>query len=71
MVEAEIIEQIRDKKIIVFKKKGVITTGEKIGHRQNLTLIKIANVITKNVKKLKAETSTEKAPIVKEDQNGS
>ena len=29
MVEAEIIEQIRDKKIIVFKKKGVITTGEK------------------------------------------
>ena len=29
MVEAEIIEQIRDKKIIVFKKKGVTTTGEK------------------------------------------
>ena len=71
MVEAEIIEQIRDKKIIVFKKKRRHNYRRKIGHRQNLTLIKIANVITKNVKKLKAETSTEKAPIVKEDQNGS
>ena len=71
MVEAEIIEQIRDKKIIVFKKKRRHNYRRKIGHRQDLTLIKIANVITKNVKKLKAQTSTEKASVVKEDQNGS
>ena len=30
VVEAEIIEQIRDKKIIVFKKRGVIITEEKL-----------------------------------------
>ena len=55
MVEAEVVEQIRDKKIIVFKKKRH-NYRRKIGHRQDLTLIKIANVITKT-KKLKAETS--------------
>ena len=66
VVEAEIIEQIRDKKIIVFKKRGVIITEEKAGHRQDLTLIRIIKVATNSSKK-KIETDSPKAPVKKED----
>ena len=45
LVEAEIVEQIRDKKIIVFKKKRRHNYRRKIGHRQDLTLIKIEEII--------------------------
>ncbi len=40
------IDQIRDKKIIVFKKKSRHNYRRKIGHRQDLTLIKIEEIIT-------------------------
>ena len=36
----QVIEQIKDKKIIVFKKKRRHNYRRKIGHRQDLTLIK-------------------------------
>ena len=71
IVEAEVIEQIRDKKIIVFKKKRRHNYRRKIGHRQDLTLIKINSVIAKGIKKAKGEAGTENGKVIKEDQNGS
>ena len=40
----QVIEQIKDKKIIVFKKKRRHNYRRKIGHRQDLTLIKIKEI---------------------------
>ena len=51
----QVIEQIREKKIIVFKKKRRHNYRRKIGHRQDLTLIKI-----KEIKVANKPTSSEK-----------
>ena len=58
-VEATVIEQIRDKKIIVFKKKRRHNYRRKNGHRQDLTLIKITNMFTNKSQKLKNDKSAE------------
>ena len=71
IVEAEVIEQIRDKKIIVFKKKRRHNYRRKIGHRQDLTLIKITNIFTNKSQKIENDKVTEKTKITKEDKNGS
>ena len=71
IVEAEVIEQIRDKKIIVFKKKRRHNYRRKIGHRQYLTLIKITNIFTNKSQKTENDKVTEKTKITKEDKNGS
>ena len=70
-VEATVIEQIRDKKIIVFKKKRRHNYRRKIGHRQDLTLIKITNIFTNKSQKTENDKVTEKTKITKEDKNGS
>jgi len=44
LVEAKVLEQIRDKKIVVFKKKRRQNYRRKIGHRQDLTLVKIEKI---------------------------
>ena len=44
-VKAEVIDQIRDKKIIVFKKKRRHNYRRKQGHRQYLTVIKIKDIV--------------------------
>ncbi len=46
VIKAKVIDQIKDKKIIVFKKKRRHNYRRKIGHRQDLTLIKIDKIIT-------------------------
>tara|TARA_B100001123_G_C15155073_1_gene965125 strand:- start:711 stop:1166 length:456 start_codon:yes stop_codon:yes gene_type:complete len=43
-VEAKILEQIRDKKIIVFKKRRRQNYRSTQGHRQNLTVLKIEKI---------------------------
>jgi large subunit ribosomal protein L21 len=43
-VKATVIDQIKDKKIIVFKKKRRQGYRRKQGHRQQLTVLKIAEV---------------------------
>lgn len=43
-VEAEISEQIQDKKIIVFKKKRRKGYHKKQGHRQSYTILKIKKI---------------------------
>ena len=43
-VHAEVVEQIKEKKIIVFKKKRRHNYRRKNGHRQELTLVKIIDI---------------------------
>ena len=43
-VTAEIVSQMRDKKIIVFKKKRRQNYRRKHGHRQDLTQVKILDI---------------------------
>ena len=43
-VKAEVLDQIRDDKIIVFKKKRRQNYRRKNGHRQNLTVLKITDI---------------------------
>lgn len=43
-VAAEIVEQFKTDKVIVFKKKRRHNYRRKAGHRQNMTLIKIVGI---------------------------
>ena len=70
----QVIEQIKDKKIIVFKKKRRHNYRRKIGHRQDLTLlkikdIKIANKPASSEKNL--SSSQDKVKPTKGESNGS
>ena len=47
VVKAEIVEQFKEKKVIVFKKKRRKDYRKKQGHRQNLTSIKIKEILLK------------------------
>ena len=61
-IKAKVIDQIRDKKIIVFKKKRRHNYRRKIGHRQDLTLVKIEEIITSstsNKKSVESQTNKE------------
>ena len=69
-VEAKVLEQIRDKKIIVFKKKRRHNYRRKNGHRQDLTLVKI-NGISSSTKPKKDPIKENKKDIVKEEKDGS
>lgn len=43
-VKATVVEQIRDKKVIIFKKRRRQNSRRKNGHRQNLTVVKIDSI---------------------------
>ncbi len=43
-VKAEIVSQYKDDKVIVFKKKRRQGYRRKMGHRQNLTTVKITDI---------------------------
>ena len=66
VVEAQILDQIRDKKIIVFKKRKRQNYRSTQGHRQYLTVLKIES-ISMGEKKSKAEKKevTPKTPVKK------
>lgn len=70
-VAAEILEQKRDKKIIVFKKRRRQNYRRKKGHRQHLTVLKVTEILTGGAKpkpaaKKKAAPKAEKAAEKKE-----
>lgn len=46
-VKAKVLEQIRDKKVIVFKKKRRQNYRRKKGHRQYLTVLEIQEISVK------------------------
>ena len=75
VVEATVLSQIKDKKIIVFKKKRRHNYRRKIGHRQDLTLVKIENIFSSTEKKpkisKKTEETTNKSLEAKGEKNGS
>ncbi len=63
LVKAEIIENFKDKKVIVFKKKRRKQYKKKRGHRQELTRIKIEQIVSE----LKAAPKAKPAPAVKKE----
>ena len=70
----EVVEQIKDKKIIVFKKKRRHNYRRKIGHRQDLTLVKIKEIKMTNQPdspKKSSSLSKEKVNPTKGESNGS
>ncbi len=60
-VRAEVIENFKDRKIIVFKKKRRKQFKRKRGHRQELTLVRIDQIVPD----LKAAPKEEKAKVEK------
>ena len=54
-VAAEVVEQKRDDKIIVFKKKRRKNYRRKNGHRQEVTVLKITDILTGGKKKVAAK----------------
>ena len=64
VVNAEVIEQTRAKKIIVFKKKRRHNYRRKNGHQQHLTMLKIVDIKEKETKKA-AAVKTDAAPVKK------
>lgn len=43
-VEAEVLKQMRDRKVIIFKKKRRHNYRRKQGHRQHLTVVRITKI---------------------------
>jgi large subunit ribosomal protein L21 len=64
VVTAEVVEQTRGDKIIVFKKKRRQNYRRKNGHRQDLTVLKITDIAASGQAKTEA-TSAEPAPAKK------
>ena len=70
-VDATIIDQIRDKKVIVFKKKRRKNYRRTKGHRQHLTVLEVTGINTAGGKKApvaakKAAPKTD-APVAKKE----
>jgi large subunit ribosomal protein L21 len=65
-VSATVLEQMRDRKIIIFKKKRRQNYRRKNGHRQHLTVLRIDDILAagkqKAARKKKAEAVPEAAP---------
>ena len=63
-VEAEVIDQGRAKKIIVFKKKRRQNYRRKAGHRQDITILRVTGIIEKGAKPAakKAAPTVDKKP---------
>jgi len=59
LVAAEVIEQKRGDKIVVFKKKRRSTYRRKNGHRQELTALRITEILTDGKKPSKAAPKSE------------
>lgn len=73
-VVAELVEQKRDKKIVIFKKKRRQNYRRKNGHRQHLSVVRITDILTggakpKATKKAapKKEAAKSEAPAAKAD----
>ena len=68
-IQAKILDQIRDKKIIVFKKRKRQNYRHTQGHRQYLTVLKIESIITGNKKSNLNEKKIEKKSVKKSEEN--
>ncbi len=57
VVEAEVVSQMRDRKVIIFKKKRRHNYRRKKGHRQHITVVKIVSINAGSAPKAKAKTA--------------
>ena len=60
-VAAEIVEQMRDKKIVIFKKRRRQNYRRKKGHRQHLTVLKVTDILTDGAKPKAKKAAPKKA----------
>ncbi len=68
-VAAEVIEQGRGPKIIVFKKKRRKNHRRRNGHRQDLTVLRVTEILTDGKKPSKAKAAKPKAKAPAEDKD--
>ena len=61
-VAGELVEQFRGQKIIIFKKKRRTTYRRKQGHRQNLSKVRITEILTGGAKPKKAAAKPKTEP---------
>jgi large subunit ribosomal protein L21 len=61
-VSATVLEQMRDRKIIIFKKKRRQNYRRKNGHRQHLTVLRIDDIQAAGKKKAAPKKKVEAAP---------
>jgi large subunit ribosomal protein L21 len=61
-VVGTLVEQARDKKIIVFKKKRRKNYRRRNGHRQELSIVRITDITAPGAKKPATETAAKKTP---------
>jgi large subunit ribosomal protein L21 len=65
-VTAEVLEQKRGKKVIIFKKKRRQNYRRTRGHRQELTVLRITDILAdgkKKASKAKAKAKVEETPV--------
>ena len=65
-VSATVLEQMRDRKIIVFKKQRLQNYRRRNGHRQHLTVLRIDDILTGGKKRAapKTKTASKKKEVV-------
>lgn len=66
-VAAEVVEQTRGDKVIVFKKQRRQNYRRKNGHRQDLTVLKVTDILTDGKKAAKAAPKKKAAPKAKDE----
>ncbi len=59
-VAAEVVEQARNKKVIIFKKKRRQNYRRKKGHRQEVTMVRITDILTGGAKAAKKAAAPKK-----------
>ena len=64
-VEAEVISQKKDDKVIVFKKKRRHNYRRKKGHRQEITVLKVTDIVASGAKKASAPKAAAKKSTAK------
>ena len=71
VVHAKIIDTVKDKKVLIFKKKRRHNYRRKIGHRQTVTFVKIIDVIkTKSVEAVTGKIKTKSdSTVTKQKKN--
>ncbi|AVX05555.1 50S ribosomal protein L21 [Maritalea myrionectae] len=65
-VVAELVEQKRDKKIVIFKKKRRQNYRRKNGHRQHLSVVRITDILTGGAKPKATKKAAPKKEAAKE-----
>jgi large subunit ribosomal protein L21 len=63
VVRAEVVEQFRGEKIIVFRYKSKVRYRRKTGHRQSLTRLKITDILLDGESSLPAQPAPVEAPV--------